>query len=76
MSIVLITGANKGLGREAASRLIADGHDVWVAARDQRRGSEAADELGAWFVQLDVTSDASVEAAVAHVVARADTSMC
>jgi NAD(P)-dependent dehydrogenase (short-subunit alcohol dehydrogenase family) len=69
MSIVLITGANKGLGREAASRLIADGHDVWVAARDQRRGSEAADELGAWFVELDVTADASVDAAVAHVVA-------
>ena len=67
MSIVLITGANKGLGREAASRLIADGHDVWVAARDKRRGSEAADLLGAWFVQLDVTSDASVDAAAAHV---------
>ena len=47
MSIVLITGANKGLGREAASRLIADGHDVWLAARDKRRGSEAADLLGA-----------------------------
>jgi len=34
MSMILITGANKGLGREAARRLIADGHDVWAAARD------------------------------------------
>jgi NAD(P)-dependent dehydrogenase (short-subunit alcohol dehydrogenase family) len=69
MSIVLITGANKGLGREAARRLIADGHDVWLAARDKRRGNEAADLLGAWFVELDVTSDESVDAAAAHVVA-------
>jgi NAD(P)-dependent dehydrogenase (short-subunit alcohol dehydrogenase family) len=69
MSIVLITGANKGLGREAARRLIADGHDVWLAARDKRRGNEAADLLGAWFVELDVTSDESVDAAAAHVAA-------
>ena len=48
---------------------MADGNDVWVAARDKRRGREAADLLGAWFVQLDVTNDASVDAAVAHVVA-------
>lgn len=67
MSIVLITGANKGLGREAASRLIAGGHDVWIAARDELRGREAADLLGARFVRLDVTSDASVDAAAEYV---------
>jgi NAD(P)-dependent dehydrogenase (short-subunit alcohol dehydrogenase family) len=42
MSIVPITGANKGLGRDAARRLIADGRDVWMAARDVDRGREAA----------------------------------
>lgn len=51
----LITGANKGLGHETARRLLSDGHDVWLAARDRSRGQTAADELGARFVQLDVT---------------------
>jgi NAD(P)-dependent dehydrogenase (short-subunit alcohol dehydrogenase family) len=64
MTTTLITGANKGLGFEAARRLIADGHDVWMAARDPERGRAAADELGGRFVELDVTEDASVAAAV------------
>jgi NAD(P)-dependent dehydrogenase (short-subunit alcohol dehydrogenase family) len=63
MTTTLITGANKGLGREAARRLLDTGHDVWVTARDASQGREAADALGARFVQLDVTDDASVAAA-------------
>ncbi len=46
MPTTLITGANKGLGHEAARRLVADGHDVWVAARDPERGRAAAEEGG------------------------------
>src|SRR4051812_34059980 len=69
MTTTLITGANKGLGHEAARRLLAAGHDVWVAARDAGRGQAAADELGARFVQLDVTDDGSVAAAAEHVAA-------
>ena len=60
----LITGSNKGLGYEAARRLLEQGHDVWVSARDEVRGRMAAEELGARFVQLDVTSEESVTAAV------------
>jgi NAD(P)-dependent dehydrogenase (short-subunit alcohol dehydrogenase family) len=67
MTTTLITGANKGLGRETAQRLLADGHEVWVAARDPARGLVAADELGARFVELDVTDDASVAAAAQRV---------
>lgn len=63
MTTTLITGANKGLGHEAARRLLAAGHDVWVTARDPARGAHAAQELGARFVSLDVTDDASVRAA-------------
>jgi len=67
MPITLITGANRGLGRETARRLLAAGHDVWVTARDADRGRSAADALGARFVQLDVTDDRSVAAAADHV---------
>ena len=69
MTTTLITGANKSLGYETARRLLAEGHDVWVAARDEARGRAAAEELGARFVQLDVTDDDSVAAAVEIVAA-------
>jgi NAD(P)-dependent dehydrogenase (short-subunit alcohol dehydrogenase family) len=67
MTKTLITGANKGLGYETARRLIAEGHEVWVGARDERRGRAAAGKLGARYVALDVTDDASVAAAVETV---------
>jgi NAD(P)-dependent dehydrogenase (short-subunit alcohol dehydrogenase family) len=67
MTTTLITGANKGLGFEAARQLVAAGHQVWIGARDQARGRQAADELGARFVQIDVTDDASVAAAATTV---------
>lgn len=64
MTVTLITGANKGIGRESARRLLEQGHTVYLGARDTERGKAAAAELGARFVQLDVTDDASVEAAI------------
>ncbi|MFC8800405.1 SDR family NAD(P)-dependent oxidoreductase [Promicromonospora sp. NPDC057138] len=67
MTVTLITGANKGIGFETARLLLARGHDVWLGARDAERGRAAAAELGARFVQLDVTDDASVRAALATV---------
>jgi NAD(P)-dependent dehydrogenase (short-subunit alcohol dehydrogenase family) len=69
MTTTLITGANKGLGYETARRLIEAGHTVWMGARDAARGQQAADALGGRFVQLDVTSDASVAAAAETVAA-------
>jgi NAD(P)-dependent dehydrogenase (short-subunit alcohol dehydrogenase family) len=64
MTVTLVTGANKGLGRETARRLIKEGHTVYIGARSVERGQAAASELGGQFVQLDVTDDASVQAAV------------
>ncbi|MEV0460126.1 SDR family oxidoreductase [Catellatospora methionotrophica] len=69
MTTTLITGANKGLGFEAARRLLAAGHTVYVGARDPERGRSAAERLGARFVLLDVTDDASVAAAVKTIEA-------
>lgn len=69
MTTTLVTGANKGLGKETARLLVAVGHTVYVGARDKARGEATAEELGARFVQLDVTDDASVAAALARIEA-------
>jgi NAD(P)-dependent dehydrogenase (short-subunit alcohol dehydrogenase family) len=69
MTITFITGANKGLGYEAARRLKDLGQTVLLGARDRGRGQTAADALGVRFVQIDVADDASVAAAAADVTA-------
>ncbi|MGI5323935.1 SDR family oxidoreductase [Actinomadura nitritigenes] len=69
MTTTLITGANKGLGYETARRLVAAGHTVYIGSRDPERGRRAAAELGARLVVLDVTDDASVEAAAKTIEA-------
>lgn len=71
MTTTLITGGNRGLGHEIARRLVQAGQTVWIGARDAGNGRKAADRLGAGFVQLDVTDDASVGAAVETLRARA-----
>jgi NAD(P)-dependent dehydrogenase (short-subunit alcohol dehydrogenase family) len=70
--IALVTGANKGLGREAARRLAAAGMTVLAGARDAGRGQAAAAELAAdgadvRFLQLDVTDSDSVKSAAAWI---------
>jgi NAD(P)-dependent dehydrogenase (short-subunit alcohol dehydrogenase family) len=69
MTITLITGANKGLGRETARRLVDAGHTVVIGARNPELGREAATALGARYVPLDVTSEESLVAAAADVEA-------
>jgi len=69
MPATLITGANKGLGFETARRLIAEGHTVYIGSRDAERGRRTAEQLGARAVQLDVTDDASVDAAAKTIEA-------
>ncbi len=64
----LITGANKGIGREIARQLGHKGYSVWLGSRDAERGEKAAADLrkegvDAHLLALDVTSDASVSAA-------------
>jgi NAD(P)-dependent dehydrogenase (short-subunit alcohol dehydrogenase family) len=66
MTTTLITGANKSLGLETARRLIEAGHTVYAGMRDLASG-DAVRALGARAVQLDVTDQASVDAAVASL---------
>ncbi|MEJ3656302.1 SDR family NAD(P)-dependent oxidoreductase [Actinomycetes bacterium KLBMP 9759] len=69
MTTTLITGANKGIGFATAHRLVEAGHTVYVGSRDAERGRQAAERLGATAIALDVTDDASVDAAAATVEA-------
>lgn len=64
MTTTLITGANRSLGLETTRRLIEAGHTVYAGVRDPERGDDAR-VLGAHVVQLDVTDQASVDAALA-----------
>lgn len=68
MTTTLITGANRGLGLETARRLIEAGHTVYAGMRDTATGDEAR-ALGAIPIALDVTDQASVDAAVAALPA-------
>jgi NAD(P)-dependent dehydrogenase (short-subunit alcohol dehydrogenase family) len=63
--VALVTGANKGLGKEAVRQLAARGATVVLGSRDSERGEAAADELAAAgtksiLVRLDVTDAGNV----------------
>ena len=69
MSVVLITGAAQGLGREVARQLAAGGHDVILSARNPAAARQAAAEVGARAlpVGLDVTAADAVTVAAREV---------
>ncbi|OBJ06156.1 short-chain dehydrogenase [Mycobacterium sp. 1482292.6] len=64
MTTTLITGANKGIGLETARHLVGLGQTVYLGSRDAERGRLAAGAVGARAIQLDITDDESVQAAV------------
>jgi NAD(P)-dependent dehydrogenase (short-subunit alcohol dehydrogenase family) len=59
----LVTGANKGIGFEIVRQLLAEGHRVFLAARNAVAGQEAASSLDGdvHFLHMDVSDDASIQ---------------
>ncbi|MBO0774446.1 MAG: SDR family oxidoreductase [Actinobacteria bacterium] len=67
-SISLVTGANRGIGREICRQLAARGHTVLLTARNAQAAQDAARQLtDAVPLQLDVTDPGSVAEAAAIV---------
>ncbi len=67
----LITGAAGGIGEEIARRFCEEGASVFVADVSKEQGEKTAASLGAIFLPLDVTSEASWTAALSAVVKQA-----
>lgn len=59
--VALVTGANRGIGREVARQLLEHGFRTILTARKDTEGRAAAGELGAEFLHLDVSEEPSVE---------------
>ena len=61
----VVTGGASGLGEATARALAAKGAKVAILDRDTARGPQVAGEIGGIFAECDVTSDESVDAALA-----------
>ncbi|WP_158926679.1 SDR family oxidoreductase [Acidisphaera sp. S103] len=78
-SVILVTGASSGFGLMTAKALAAAGHTVYASMRETAgRNALQVAGVAAWTaenkadlrtVELDVQSDASADAGVAHIIA-------
>jgi NAD(P)-dependent dehydrogenase (short-subunit alcohol dehydrogenase family) len=80
-SVILVTGASSGFGLMTARSLAQAGHTVYASMRETKgRNAPHVAAIASWAadnkadlrsVELDVQSDASADAAIAHIIADA-----
>jgi NAD(P)-dependent dehydrogenase (short-subunit alcohol dehydrogenase family) len=66
-TVSLVTGGNRGIGREVCRQLAELGHTVLLTARSADAAAAAARAVGAEPLRLDVTDPASVSGAARRV---------
>ena len=70
MKTILVTGGNSGIGLALCTQLVEAGHRVFLGSRNEARGMAAIHSIGhpnCSLVVIDVTSQASVDAAARQV---------
>lgn len=72
MTVALVTGANKGIGRGVAEQLASLGITVLIGARDPKRGAEATAAIAGDVhpITLDVTEPSTIRAAAKEIEER------
>jgi NAD(P)-dependent dehydrogenase (short-subunit alcohol dehydrogenase family) len=70
--VALVTGSNKGIGKELVRELATRGYTVYLGARDEQRGQAAAQEIAreggdVRFVKLDLADSETIGAAAERV---------
>ena len=68
----LVTGASSGMGKAIARQLLADGFQVYVAARRMESMQDLV-QLGARALRMDISRDEEIQQAVNTILSEVDT---